>query len=222
MTGMASSPRGTLYLLHFDRPYKHARHYLGNPESSRFLKVQWAGRCGEFAGLTARMRAAGGEGWPSRHGWVRSGQPVPALGADRAHEPEWGGVPVFGDRVTGPQSASGRRAASGRSGSPNRHQCLAPRELPRARRQLVTEIMRRLPCCAGTVPGDRAAGAGPRRGHGRPARRLGGHRRDTASWPTAPVPMSRSSSSRPYPNRHDPGQRVYLTLHITQTKGGRR
>jgi hypothetical protein len=24
-----ASPRGTVYLLHFERPYKHARHYLG-------------------------------------------------------------------------------------------------------------------------------------------------------------------------------------------------
>ncbi|MBO0885357.1 MAG: hypothetical protein J2P17_34495, partial [Mycobacterium sp.] len=24
-----TTPQGTVYLLHFDRPYKHARHYLG-------------------------------------------------------------------------------------------------------------------------------------------------------------------------------------------------
>ena len=24
---------GTVYLLHFDQPYKHDRHYVGNPES---------------------------------------------------------------------------------------------------------------------------------------------------------------------------------------------
>jgi hypothetical protein len=33
---------GTVYLLHFDRPFGHARHYTGNPASSRFLKVQCA------------------------------------------------------------------------------------------------------------------------------------------------------------------------------------
>lgn len=26
---MTSAPTGTVYLLHFDQPYKHARHYLG-------------------------------------------------------------------------------------------------------------------------------------------------------------------------------------------------
>jgi hypothetical protein len=26
----------TVYLLHFDRPYRHAKHYTGNPESSGF------------------------------------------------------------------------------------------------------------------------------------------------------------------------------------------
>ena len=29
---------GVIYMLHFDRPYRHARHYVGNPGSSRFLK----------------------------------------------------------------------------------------------------------------------------------------------------------------------------------------
>ena len=30
---------GSVYLLHFDRPYKRARRYTGDLESSRFLKV---------------------------------------------------------------------------------------------------------------------------------------------------------------------------------------
>jgi hypothetical protein len=48
----------TTYLLHFDRPYKHARHYTGNPESSGSLKVfrRVGGR--EFAELTPRLDAA--------------------------------------------------------------------------------------------------------------------------------------------------------------------
>jgi hypothetical protein len=29
---------GTIYLLHFDTPYRHAKHYLGTPASSGFLK----------------------------------------------------------------------------------------------------------------------------------------------------------------------------------------
>ena len=55
---VATDDPGTVYILHLDPPYRHARHYTGNPESSRFLKVQRAGCRGEFAGLTARMCAA--------------------------------------------------------------------------------------------------------------------------------------------------------------------
>ena len=29
----------TVYLLHFSQPYRHARHYVGKPESSGFLRV---------------------------------------------------------------------------------------------------------------------------------------------------------------------------------------
>lgn len=39
-----------------------------------------------------------------------------------------------------------------------------------------------------------------------------------SGYPGAPVEdLDRSA---PYPNRRDPGQRVYLTLHITEPKGG--
>jgi hypothetical protein len=39
------SPRGTVYLLHFERPYKHARHYLGFAEDlQRRLELHHAGR----------------------------------------------------------------------------------------------------------------------------------------------------------------------------------
>jgi hypothetical protein len=30
---------GTVYLIRFDRPYKHAKHYLGKPESLGLLEV---------------------------------------------------------------------------------------------------------------------------------------------------------------------------------------
>jgi hypothetical protein len=43
------SVTGTVYLLHFDRPYKHARHYIGKPESSRFLNGRGVCLGGEFA-----------------------------------------------------------------------------------------------------------------------------------------------------------------------------
>jgi predicted GIY-YIG superfamily endonuclease len=40
-----ASPRGTVYLLHFERPYKHARHYLGFAEDlERRLELHRAGR----------------------------------------------------------------------------------------------------------------------------------------------------------------------------------
>ena len=42
---------GTVYLLHFDRPYEHARHYCGKPASSALLKVPSALTAGEFAEL---------------------------------------------------------------------------------------------------------------------------------------------------------------------------
>lgn len=55
------TPRGRLYLLHFDVPYKHARHYLGYAGHGvrRRLKEHAAGR---GARLTAVVRAAG-IGW---------------------------------------------------------------------------------------------------------------------------------------------------------------
>ena len=57
---------GTVYLLHFDEPYRHARHYLG-----------WAGdldtrlaehAAGSGARLTAVVRAAG-IGWTLARTW---------------------------------------------------------------------------------------------------------------------------------------------------------
>jgi hypothetical protein len=40
-----ASPRGTVYLLHFERPYKHARHYLGFAQDlERRLELHRAGR----------------------------------------------------------------------------------------------------------------------------------------------------------------------------------
>ena len=45
---------GVVYLLHLDAPgYAHAKHYTGNPESSRFLKVQHALVSRKLAELSA-------------------------------------------------------------------------------------------------------------------------------------------------------------------------
>jgi hypothetical protein len=35
---MASNAQGVIYLLHFDRPYRHASHYTGKPASSGLLR----------------------------------------------------------------------------------------------------------------------------------------------------------------------------------------
>ena len=65
MTAPAARARvtGTVYLLHFDQPYQHARHYVGNPDSSGFLKAS----CGTGGSELAEL-----EGPP----WImgRSGQ----------------------------------------------------------------------------------------------------------------------------------------------------
>ena len=42
---------GTVYLLRFDWPYQHARHYCMKPASSALLKVPSALTAGEFAEL---------------------------------------------------------------------------------------------------------------------------------------------------------------------------
>ncbi len=47
---------GTIYLLHFDRPCKHARHYLGKSESSQFLNGCWL-LCGRGVRGTGRLPA---------------------------------------------------------------------------------------------------------------------------------------------------------------------
>ena len=57
---------GMVYLLHFDQPYQHARHYVGKPESSRFLKVDWMADGVELAELACSIS----ELWAAR-------QPMP-------------------------------------------------------------------------------------------------------------------------------------------------
>lgn len=50
-------PNGTVYLLHFERPYKHARHYLG---WTRDLDARLADhRAGSGARLLAVLKAEG-------------------------------------------------------------------------------------------------------------------------------------------------------------------
>jgi hypothetical protein len=46
---MNTSRPGTVYLLHFDQPYRHARHCTGKSASSRILKVPTGSSASEFA-----------------------------------------------------------------------------------------------------------------------------------------------------------------------------
>jgi hypothetical protein len=63
---------GTVYLLHFDQPYKHARHYVGWTESSRSLNARLARHeAGHGARLLAVVRAAG-IGWQLARMWPGS------------------------------------------------------------------------------------------------------------------------------------------------------
>jgi hypothetical protein len=41
---MASNVQGVIYLLHFDRPFGHARHYTGKPASSGITEGCLAGQ----------------------------------------------------------------------------------------------------------------------------------------------------------------------------------
>src|ERR1022692_3195850 len=52
---------GTVYLIHFDRPYKHARHYIGWALDVRRRLTEHA--AGRGAHLLAVVKAAG-IGWP--------------------------------------------------------------------------------------------------------------------------------------------------------------
>lgn len=63
---------GTVYLLHFDQPYKHARHYVGWTRSSRSLKSRLAAHeAGRGARLLAVVREAG-IGWQLARMWPGS------------------------------------------------------------------------------------------------------------------------------------------------------
>jgi predicted GIY-YIG superfamily endonuclease len=58
----------TVYLLHFDRPYKHARHYVGRTENVRRRLAEHA--AGRGARLLAVVREAG-IGWQLARLWPR-------------------------------------------------------------------------------------------------------------------------------------------------------
>ena len=50
------SVQGTIYLLHFDRPYRHARHYTGWTEAAEIERRIEAHRAGRGARLLAVIR----------------------------------------------------------------------------------------------------------------------------------------------------------------------
>lgn len=53
-----SQPAGTVYLLHFDRPYFHAKHYLGNTPGAVEDRVR-EHQCGRGARLVEVVIGAG-------------------------------------------------------------------------------------------------------------------------------------------------------------------
>ena len=55
---MATRVQGVIYLLHFDRPYRHASHYTGWVHSRRFLEPRLGAH---RAGVGARLMAVVGE-----------------------------------------------------------------------------------------------------------------------------------------------------------------
>ena len=62
--------RSVVYTLHLWPPIAHAKHYTGKPESSRFLKVQFAAVDRELAELSV-VSAFPRRGWTGdEHGWV--------------------------------------------------------------------------------------------------------------------------------------------------------
>src|SRR5919198_3310566 len=77
---MRSHVQGTVYLLHFTEPYRHAKHYMGKPASSGLLQASWRVGDREFTELVARQpETAGFAAWsvpphqrrPGGSGWRR-------------------------------------------------------------------------------------------------------------------------------------------------------
>lgn len=68
---MTGADPGTVYLIHFDRPYKHARHYLGWASDLDARLADHA--AGHGARLLAVVRTAG-IGWRLARTWTGSRQ----------------------------------------------------------------------------------------------------------------------------------------------------
>ncbi|MCX5046690.1 hypothetical protein OG921_26295 [Aldersonia sp. NBC_00410] len=111
---MAAKSAGVVYLIHFDRPYKHARHYLG-------FTNDLAARMDEHgSGRGARLMAViteAGIGWELARTWTgsrgRERQLKRQGGASRA-------CPCCGVRPRGSRFAGGGdgRIRSGRDANP--------------------------------------------------------------------------------------------------------
>jgi hypothetical protein len=65
----STPPGGIVYLLHFDPPYRHAKHYIGYSASSGFLKARLAAHeRGQGARLLEVVHEAG-IGWQLARTW---------------------------------------------------------------------------------------------------------------------------------------------------------
>ena len=174
---------GTVYLLHFDQPYRHARHYVGWASNvKRRLAEHEAGR---GARLLAVVRAAG-IGWQLARLWPGSRareRQIKRQGGHARHCPLCGvtprRVPVNARRVAVPEPDH-RRAEARRRGHDRRPARRAHRAAPRRGHRQAIPARRPRPAAR------RPLGA-PGRPH-RPAAPL-----PAAVAPDRSIPMNRSA-----------------------------
>jgi hypothetical protein len=73
---MASNVQGVIYLLYFDRPYRHAGHYTGKPASSGLLQPGLSAVSRELVGTGRRP---GLNAPPGPRGTTQTGAAAPTV-----------------------------------------------------------------------------------------------------------------------------------------------